>query len=485
MKKKKVNWRIYERDDLFPQSISAYLKIMHLSKSAKYPYIVNYYGVMSFKNGHLWWARDVDMLEKSFRQWISMWQKNSQKKNQLFNLFTRHHKIYKKELSDNKKIDIKKLDNKALFQKYQRAVEVFYHFITFSEYTVDLFDDIFAKVFSEKLIEFGAKKITPVDLSHMLQPARPSQSLIYKKTLLELSFKSKVNNNLIKILAEKYSWIAMTWDGHHEISPKKLSNDLTKIKKISVAKRKAQLKKINSYSATVKRYRTELIKKYNLPVAKLNFYFDLLDNFTDFHDWRKEIQMRSNQIIFRCLKEMSKRFNVNFDDILWYFITDIKELCLNNAKIPKSVINERKKGVTFVIGKGKVKVLYGNKAMEILDRLVLKIVKAKKTNEVSGIAARKGRVIAKALVVGSAKTAIKTIKKGDVLITSMTTVDFLPAMQNAAAIVTDDGGITCHAAIVSREIGIPCVVGTKVSTQIFKTGDKVEVNADTGVVKKL
>jgi pyruvate,water dikinase len=56
-------------------------------------------------------------------------------------------------------------------------------------------------------------------------------------------------------------------------------------------------------------------------------------------------------------------------------------------------------------------------------------------------------------------------------------------MKKAAAIVTDDGGITCHAAIVARELGKPCVIGTKIATQVFRDGDIVEVDADHGVVK--
>jgi pyruvate,water dikinase len=58
-------------------------------------------------------------------------------------------------------------------------------------------------------------------------------------------------------------------------------------------------------------------------------------------------------------------------------------------------------------------------------------------------------------------------------------------MKRAAAIVTDEGGVTCHAAIVSRELGIPCVIGTRVATRTFKDGDTVEVDATNGVVKVL
>ena len=74
---------------------------------------------------------------------------------------------------------------------------------------------------------------------------------------------------------------------------------------------------------------------------------------------------------------------------------------------------------------------------------------------------------------------------GDVLITSMTTPDFVPLMQKACAIVTDIGGLLCHAVIMSRELGKPCVIGTKIATQVFKDGDMVEVDADKGVVRRI
>ena len=59
------------------------------------------------------------------------------------------------------------------------------------------------------------------------------------------------------------------------------------------------------------------------------------------------------------------------------------------------------------------------------------------------------------------------------------------ACRKAAAIVTDEGGITSHAAIVSRELGIPCIVGTQYATKILKDGDLVEVDANKGTVKKI
>lgn len=79
---------------------------------------------------------------------------------------------------------------------------------------------------------------------------------------------------------------------------------------------------------------------------------------------------------------------------------------------------------------------------------------------------------------------IDKIEKGDVLVTEMTTPDFVPAMRRASAIVTDTGGRTCHAAIVSRELGIPCVVGTGTATSKLQNGQIVTVDGHNGVVYK-
>ena len=76
------------------------------------------------------------------------------------------------------------------------------------------------------------------------------------------------------------------------------------------------------------------------------------------------------------------------------------------------------------------------------------------------------------------------LKTGEVLVTSMTTPDMVPAMSQASAIVTDEGGMTCHAAIVSRELGVPCVVGTREATKVISEGMEVTVDGKTGAVYK-
>ncbi len=99
----------------------------------------------------------------------------------------------------------------------------------------------------------------------------------------------------------------------------------------------------------------------------------------------------------------------------------------------------------------------------------------------SGLAASPGIASGVVRIINNLEE-LEKVKKGDVLVTKMTNPDMVVSMQKAAAIVTDEGGVTSHAAIVSREMGIPCVVGTKLATQTLKDGMKITVNGFAGKV---
>jgi len=98
-----------------------------------------------------------------------------------------------------------------------------------------------------------------------------------------------------------------------------------------------------------------------------------------------------------------------------------------------------------------------------------------------GLGASPGIAVGEVKIVGSEKDIAK-VKEGDVLVAVMTTPDMVPAMKKASAIVTDEGGMTCHAAIVSRELGVPAVVGTKNATKVLKDGMLVTVDGERGIV---
>lgn len=116
------------------------------------------------------------------------------------------------------------------------------------------------------------------------------------------------------------------------------------------------------------------------------------------------------------------------------------------------------------------------------DNSIVEEEKIRKTDHVKGRIAFQGIVKGTVKVVRS-EAELDKVEKEDILVTQMTFPSFVIAMHRAAAFVTDEGGITCHAAIVAREMQKPCIVGTGKATKIFKDGDLVEVNADKGVVK--
>lgn len=110
-----------------------------------------------------------------------------------------------------------------------------------------------------------------------------------------------------------------------------------------------------------------------------------------------------------------------------------------------------------------------------------------KSGDISNIKEISGQVACKGKVVGRVRKVLKEVdvsklEGGEILVTSMTLPTFAQAMKKAAAFVTDEGGITCHAAINAREMNKPCIIGTKIATQALKDGDVVEVDANTGKV---
>ena len=107
-----------------------------------------------------------------------------------------------------------------------------------------------------------------------------------------------------------------------------------------------------------------------------------------------------------------------------------------------------------------------------------------KTDVLHGTPASSGKVKGKVRVLFSSKE-IHKIKEGEILVATNTTPEYVPAMKRAIAILTEKGGMTSHAAIVSRELKVPCIVGINNITEILKDGDFVEVDANKGVVRKL
>ena len=108
-------------------------------------------------------------------------------------------------------------------------------------------------------------------------------------------------------------------------------------------------------------------------------------------------------------------------------------------------------------------------------------VRTPSTTITQGIGASGGRASGRACLLNT-PTESQQLKTGDVLVAPMTAPDWIPVLRRASAIVTDAGGVTCHAAIVARELGIPCVVGTGNATHLIESGRMISVDGDRGIV---
>ena len=137
---------------------------------------------------------------------------------------------------------------------------------------------------------------------------------------------------------------------------------------------------------------------------------------------------------------------------------------------------------------GKIIYRYENfkKNQQIIEEFYKNQVNFQQNNrEIKGQTGCPGSVKGFVRIITNLKKEEEKFKPGEILVTGMTRPEFVPLMKKTKAVITDEGGITCHAAIVSRELKIPCIIGTKIATKILKDGDFVEVDANKGVVRKL
>jgi phosphoenolpyruvate synthase/pyruvate phosphate dikinase len=228
----------------------------------------------------------------------------------------------------------------------------------------------------------------------------------------------------------------------------------------------------------------EVKKKSSVILKEINAGKDLIDfvkvtkEFVAFRTDRMDAFVRAGFIARPLFKEMAKRLNLDLDDFFNLTTKEIKSAF--KGKDYSKILKERRKGFGYILNADKITVISGKELEEYKKKYCKEEIK--ETNEIKGTVANKG--YAKGIVkVLHTKSDIHKIEKGNILVISMTTPDYISAMEKAAAFVTDEGGILCHAAIIGREMNKPCIIGTKIATKIFKDGDLVEVDADKGVVK--
>ena len=150
-------------------------------------------------------------------------------------------------------------------------------------------------------------------------------------------------------------------------------------------------------------------------------------------------------------------------------------------KLDRKLLQQRRKGCVVYWDMTGHEIISGPDYKKVMTT-ILGSQNLSDVDDFRGLTASMGKARGRVKILGSAKEVDK-VEPGDILVAVMTRPDYVPAMKKAAAIVTDEGGITCHAAIISRELGIPCIIGTKIATKVLKDNMEVEVNANHSWVR--
>lgn len=232
--------------------------------------------------------------------------------------------------------------------------------------------------------------------------------------------------------------------------------------------------------STIAKKRSALIKKLHLKSSH-RILFDAFGDFMVTKIYRRYAQIYAIYRMQPIIAEIAKRFDLSIMQVRFMLKSEMKVL-LKDGTVDRDALAARTQSCVYYTEKGKDVIITGPDA----DFLVT-LVAPKKLENITELKGQTG-------CVGAAEGIVKIIirpsdmakmNEGDILVSIATDPDIVPAMKKAAAIVTEQGGVTSHAAIVSREMNIPCVIGTKIATRVLKDGDRVFVDATKGIVKIL
>lgn len=316
------------------------------------------------------------------------------------------------------------------------------------------------------------------ELEQIVDWIRPQKNLSQsfkqnKYALLETLRKNPPAMAKIQFHQKKYFWTGYDYYG----SVLDLGFFIQRIKERLESPRTKSVQVLEQLKAKQERIFEELIAKKQISPKDMELFI-AAQQATLLLDFKKEKLCQAHYKINQLLEKAATKNGIPSNDLLFSTKDELSGFLA--GKLDKRILEKRRTKGAFYYSKNGKFAFTGNDAEKIIHYLESK--KKKPVREISGICASPGTLVGRARLIKTA-SEIKNIRKGEILVTGMTTPDYLIAMKKAAAIITDEGGMTCHAAIVSRELGIPCIVGTQNATQALHTGDLVELHAVNGLVK--
>lgn len=196
---------------------------------------------------------------------------------------------------------------------------------------------------------------------------------------------------------------------------------------------------------------------------------ELIEQLAAFRFFSRVQFNKAHELIRPVLEEAAKRCGLNFEELLFLTPLEIVGLMPDRSKI------EKRQQCYFLFEKGK----------STLKEDETTHIEEAKDEEIRGQGTFPARYKGNVRIIRN-NDDLKKVEQGEILVLSMTTPDLMvEGIKKAGAIITDEGGVTCHAAVISREYKIPTLMGTKTATKILKTGDVVEIDTNTGIATKI
>ncbi len=334
--------------------------------------------------------------------------------------------------------------------------------------------------------ELGKRIKNEKDFNRALERlSSPEDFSFYQKEELDLLSLKKIKDKRLleeklKKHQQKYFWLLNSYH-HTQILPVSYFRNI--LTSYSLVSARQKLKEIGRLRKKAIEDKKKIISKFKFPKNILKIGRRLAFCVW-WQDLRKAYIFQANYIIDLFLKEISRRHKTNFENLHFYNVREIESLAGYKKYLPQKEINARKNHIlVYYSGTGHVFYHSGKKAEKIFKPFKIENVD-KNIKEFKGLAVSRGKANGMVKIILGPEDFSK-MKKGDILASPMTTPDFIVVLRKSSAIITDEGGMTCHAAIVSRELKIPCIVGTKIATKVLKDGDLVGVDANKGIVRIL
>lgn len=387
--------------------------------------------------------------------------------------------------------------NERLWQLYNTFREIYTAFEFYNGIWFIVSDDI-ANEITFRLSKLGCTSLEDIELLMTC----PHQSFVNRERIavLECALKIVLDNNsltnlksgdfvsfiktsgykIVEKLVAEFHWMPFGHVGPDIYDAKHYFDSLREVV-LSGEDIECELDKSKKFYGEIRARQEELIRKYSIDWNTQRLLNDLY-LFSLMQDERKEFISKTHIYwINNLMKKIGSLFGLDGKDAADLYPDKIEKALLKGEIDLKDYRDEQEnhRRIELVEWDG-YSYYFGDETKPFLDLILAKV----DAEELSGMSACRGKVRGIAKVLRDSNDGHK-MNQGDILITTMTTPDFVPYMRKACAIVTDEGGVTCHAAIVSRELGIPCIVGTKHATEVFRDGDFVEVDANTGKVKKI